>query len=102
MVLTVFRSRFSPDLSEEDRARYANDVEQLGGLAEDFPGFVSIKTYTAEDGERVSLVLFDSEEAQGAWANLPAHREVQARGRERYYAWYRIGVYTVGREYSWP
>lgn len=101
MVLTVFRSRLRPDLNDDDLARYQIELAEMRRLAEASPGFVSVKAFTADDGERVTLVRFDSEEHQRAWARNPHHVEAQRRGRDRYYAWYELGVYSEGRERRW-
>jgi heme-degrading monooxygenase HmoA len=61
-------------------------------LATAMPGFLSIKTFTAEDGERVSIVEFASEEAHRAWREHPEHRAAQELGRRKFYAEYRIQV----------
>ena len=61
------------------------------------PGFVSIKTFAADDGERISIVEFDSEAAHGAWRNHPEHREAQRLGRERFYDEFQIQVCTPVR-----
>jgi heme-degrading monooxygenase HmoA len=61
-------------------------------LASRQPGFVSIKTFAADDGERVSIVEFESEAAQAAWRAHPEHREAQRLGRERFYAEFEVVV----------
>ena len=49
--------------------------------AEGMPGFVSFKTFRADDGERVSVIEFASEEALRAWREHPEHRKAQELGR---------------------
>jgi heme-degrading monooxygenase HmoA len=66
------------------------------------PGFVSIKTFVADDGERVSIVEFASADAQQAWRQHPAHLEAQRLGREKFYSEYRIQVCMVERDYAMP
>ena len=56
------------------------------------PGYISHKGFTAEDGERVTIVEFESEDAHRAWAELPAHRKAQQLGRERFYSEFSIHV----------
>jgi hypothetical protein len=36
------------------------------------PGFGEIKAFTADDGERVSLVSFASPEEHAAWRRIPS------------------------------
>jgi heme-degrading monooxygenase HmoA len=94
MVMTVFRSRL--------RAENADEFYQLADtmmqLAEGMPGFISYKVYTSEDGERCSIVEFESQEQLLAWRNLPDHREAQRVGRDRYYERYTLHVTEPIRE----
>jgi len=59
------------------------------------PGFVDFKTFMGDDGERVSIVQFDSLEHHNAWRDDPEHRSAQRRGRDEFYAEYRIVVGEV-------
>ena len=94
MVITVFRSRLRAEHAEEFQARAARMLE----LARSMPGFVSYKLYTSEDGERCSIVEFESSEQLRAWREHPEHREAQRIGRERYYQEYRLHVAEVARQ----
>jgi heme-degrading monooxygenase HmoA len=96
MVIVVFRSR----LREEAREEYEQLVEEIDRLAEAMPGFLAKKTFTAPDGERASIIEFESEEALLAWRNHPRHLAAQQRGREAFYAWYRVQVCTPLRSYA--
>ena len=89
MIVTIFRSRLRP----EHQAEYSQ-------MAERMPGFVSIKTFSAPDGERVSIVEFESEAAHTAWREHPEHRIAQRLGRERFYSEFRIQVCRVERDYG--
>ena len=42
-------------------------------LAESMPGYVSHKDFTADDGERVTIVEFEHEEGLRAWRLNPEH-----------------------------
>ena len=66
------------------------------------PGFREFKTFTAEDGERISIAAFDGIESHDRWRDHPDHRAAQRRGREEFYAEYRISVAEVLREHSSP
>jgi heme-degrading monooxygenase HmoA len=89
MVLSVFRSRLRP----EHEAEFQALASRMMKLAEAMPGFVSYQVYVSADGERCSLVEFETAEQLRAWRDLPAHREAQRIGRERYYAEYRLQVF---------
>jgi heme-degrading monooxygenase HmoA len=98
MILTIFRSRLRP----EHLAEYEAMAHRMDDLAKTMPGFLSIKTFTAPDGERVSLVEFDSEENHHAWRQHPAHREAQRLGREKFYSEFQIQVCRVERAHGMP
>ena len=88
MVITLFRNRLRPD----DHAEYERWGKRMAELAAQQPGFVSFKTFAADDGERISVVEFETEAAQAAWRNHPEHREAQRLGRERFYSEFEVVV----------
>lgn len=96
MILTVFRSRLEPSHA----GAYREMTVRMREFAEGMPGFISFKTFAAEDGERVSLVEFESEETLRAWREHPEHRAAQALGRERFYSEYRVQVCSIERQYG--
>ena len=87
-IVVVFRSRLNAGVDAE----YEPEATRMVELASSMPGFCSIKTFTAEDGERVSVIEFESLAAEQAWRDHPEHRKAQARGRNEFYAGYRIQV----------
>ena len=88
-IVTVFRSRLRPDAEANGYHETADLMEER---ARAMHGFVSFKTFTADDGERVSIVEFDSTEHHNSWRDDPAHREAQRRGRDEFYTEYEISV----------
>lgn len=98
MVITIFRSCLRPEHNEE----YARWAAKIHAIAVQMPGFISIKTFTAEDGERVSIVEFESEETMLAWRNQPDHKQAQELGRKLFYSEYHIQVCRPIRDYSFP
>ena len=94
MIVTVFRSRLREGLREE----YVGLVERMVELARTMPGYLSHKGFFAEDGERVTIVEFESADAQRAWRMHPEHRDAQRKGREIYYEEYSIQMCEVVRE----
>jgi heme-degrading monooxygenase HmoA len=87
-VLTVFRSR----RRDESESTYHEVSEAMQAAARSVPGFVDFKTFTAEDGENVSLVTFASLESHQVWRNDQRHRQAQRQGREEFYVEYSIQV----------
>jgi heme-degrading monooxygenase HmoA len=88
VVITLFRSRLRPG----DHAEYERWGRRMAELAAEQPGFVSFKTFAADDGERISIIEFASEATQAAWHEHPEHREAQRLGRERFYSEFELVV----------
>lgn len=99
MVIVLFWSRMRDDLTPEVQALYQRTLARMRELAESSPGFVSHKTYTAVDGERVTIVAFDSRQSLAAWRDNTEHRAAQELGRSTFYRDYRVQVCAVDREY---
>ncbi len=85
---------FSVTVREEAKGpEYDETDERLYGIVSSMPGFVSYKSYTAEDGESIGVIRFESRAALEAWRDHPEHRAAQRRGREQhFYASYDIEV----------
>ena len=96
MILTVFRSR----LNEASREGYDQQVGITAALAEKAVGFLGHKMFVAEDGERITLVEFDSMENQRAWSLSSEHKLAAIAGRKGFYSHYTIQVCTVLRQSS--
>ena len=98
MVVTVFRSRVRP----ENAAEYMKMAAKMKELAEAMPGYLCHKGFVAEDGERVTIVEFESEEAQRAWSVHREHVDAKKKGRASFYLEYRVQICTVQRDSSFP
>jgi len=95
-VVVVFRSRLNVGVDAE----YEPEAARMEELAAAMPGFVAIKAFVADDGERASIIEFESLETEQAWRDHPEHRLAQERGRAEFYAGYRIQVCEVLRDRS--
>ena len=93
MIVTVFRHR----LNAEARDDYAALLTRIVELSKSIPGYVSQKRFTADDGERVTIVEFATEDGQQAWASHPEHVAAMRLGRERFYADFKVQVCDVRR-----
>ena len=87
MFLVVFRNRKRADI---DAAAYDADAERMEALACAQSGFISFKSYTADDGEVIALSEWISAEAARDWGSQPDHAVTQARGRAEYYQDYTL------------
>ncbi|MGB8650976.1 MAG: antibiotic biosynthesis monooxygenase [Mycobacteriales bacterium] len=97
-VVTVFRSRLRPESLHE----YGDTAALMSSLAEQMPGYVDHKAFTAEDGERVTVVTFADRASHDAWRSHAEHRVAQRRGREAYYATYSLQVADVTSVSTFP
>jgi heme-degrading monooxygenase HmoA len=88
-IVTVFRSRLRPDAEANG---YGELAARMEARARAMAGFVDFKTFRSEDGERVSIICFDTIEHHTAWREDPEHRAAQAKGREAFYSEYFISV----------
>ena len=90
-VVTVFRNRLRADA----QPAYGDELAVVADLARSMPGFVETKTFTADDGERCTVVTFADADAHAAWRDHPRHRQAQRNGVARYYEAYSIAVGTT-------
>jgi len=77
-------------------------ASRMSALAKEMPGYISHKGFVADDGERVTIVEFESEEAHRAWGAHPEHVAAKKKGRQDFYLEYRIQVCRVQRESAFP
>ena len=95
-IVTVFRNRLRPDNLDD----YSSTMQEIGALAVTMPGLVDVKTFTADDGERATIVTFADEATQRAWREQADHRVAQQQGRDAFYAEYSLQVCTTLRARS--
>lgn len=94
MLVILFRSK----LTAQAGADYDAMDATLFGLVKEQPGFVKVKSFKADDGERLTVVWWQDAETLRAWASLPIHRQAQETGRDRWYQYYDMEVTEVIRE----
>jgi len=95
-LVILFRSK----LTAEAGADYQAMDTELEGLVRQNPGFVDVKSYTAQDGERLTVVWWRDEESLTEWRNLARHREAQNTGRQKWYQYYKMDVARITRTKS--
>lgn len=94
MRVVVFRNRVRAGLEQQ----YGEHADRMYALAQSMPGFVSSKDFTADDGERVSIIEFESAEELEAWRVQTDHRAAQQQGRDEYYEEYSLQVCDLVRQ----
>jgi heme-degrading monooxygenase HmoA len=78
------------------------EYEQLGermyNIVSRIPGFLSVKSFNAADGEELTVFRFASEEALEAWRTHPEHVETMKRGHAEFYSSGFLQICKVIRE----
>ncbi len=92
-IVILFRSKLTPEAG----ADYKSMDDELQVLVRQNPGFIEAKSFTAADGERLTLVWWRDEQSLADWRNLMRHREAQETGRQKWYQYYDIDVATITR-----
>jgi heme-degrading monooxygenase HmoA len=93
MLVILFRSKLTPEAGQD----YNEMNDELEVLVRQNPGFIDVKSFKAEDGERLTVVWWRDKESLQQWRELPRHREAQATGRKKWYEYYKMEVATVER-----
>jgi heme-degrading monooxygenase HmoA len=97
MIVTVFRSRLNPGVQEE----YGPMAKRMSDLARTIPGYVSHKGFVAEDGERVTIVEFESEGALEEWRRHAEHARAKRQGIISFFSEYSLQICNVIRDRAW-
>jgi heme-degrading monooxygenase HmoA len=97
MIVTVFRSRRNPGVQEE----YASMAKRIGELALTIPGYCSHKGFVAEDGERVTIVEFETEAVLSEWSRHSGHSQAKRRGVGNFFSEYSFQICDVIRNRAW-
>ncbi|GGC24141.1 hypothetical protein GCM10011371_09780 [Novosphingobium marinum] len=87
MYLVVFRNRKRRDI---DRAAYDAEAAEMEQLSARQPGYLSFKSYVADDGEVVALSEWDTREAARQWGRHAEHAATKRRGVLQYYQSYTL------------
>lgn len=97
MVITIFGDVVVKAGMEEREERIA---DRLYSILEAMPGFISMKSYRADDGEELGVIRFDSRESLDEWMNEGAHAAAQKIGHEVYESFW-VQTAETYREYTW-
>jgi heme-degrading monooxygenase HmoA len=96
MVIVLFRSMLTEDAGDD----YAAMAEEMLARARTMPGFVDFKSFAANDGERLSVIRWESQETLRAWTDDLRHVIAQRLGRQKWYRYFRVEVAEVVRSYG--
>lgn len=86
----------------EHKQAYLDTAAEMKQLVASVPGFISVERFESlyESGKLLSLSFFEDEAAVAAWRNTLEHRAAQAKGRNEYFADYRLRIARVLRDYG--
>jgi heme-degrading monooxygenase HmoA len=87
MFLVVFRNRKRADI---DQAAYDAQAQRMETLAREQPGYLSFKSYAADDGEVVAVSEWADEGSARGWGRVAEHQAAQQQGRSLYYEEYTL------------
>lgn len=88
---------FTSTRTEGDHG-YAAMSQAMGALAARQPGYLGIES--ARDRVGITVSYWRDEQCARAWKQVAAHLVAQQRGREEWYADYRVRIATVQRDYT--
>src|SRR5260370_35656833 len=91
MLIILFRSKLTDQAGEDYQAMN----KEMESLVRQNPGFIDVKSYESEDGERLTVVWWRDEESLRQWRELMRHREAQQTGRAKWYEYYKMKVADV-------
>jgi heme-degrading monooxygenase HmoA len=94
MLVILFRSKLTATAGED----YGQMAAEMDAHARTFDGFIDVKAFLAEDGERLTVVWWRDEESLAVWRNDARHRFAQQTGRARWYEYYKMDVAQVIRQ----
>lgn len=77
---------------------YSDMAERMISLAQQQPGFLGIES--ARDDIGITVSYWTDLEAIKNWKQNMEHREAQKRGRENWYAAYKVRIAKVERDYE--
>ena len=96
MIICVSGGTAKPGMGEKLEQVFA----ELDATLHEMPGFISSQDVTAEDGEEINILRFETEEDLMRWRAEPGHASYMEAVSE-YYESYWVQTAIVHREYIW-
>lgn len=94
MIVILFRSKLTGAAGQD----YAEMNAFLAEYVKSQPGFVAVKSFKAEDGERLTVVWWRDRESLEQWRQDMRHVEAKKLGRQKWYEYYKIEIAEVFRQ----
>lgn len=93
---------FEVEPKDKYKQNYLDMAGELKPLLEAVDGFISVERFQSLTNEHkiLSLSFFRDETALKEWRNIEAHRRAQDKGRNVFFADYRLRIAGVIRDYG--
>src|SRR5437868_3971647 len=85
-VAVIFTSLRTPEHEDE----YHATAERMAELAPQQPGFLGVDSARGSDGVGITVAYYKTAADARAWKGQAEHAGAQRRGREKFYAMYRV------------
>jgi len=84
-------------------SKFESALKHMQEQVKQYDGFLGEAPCCRRDNEHkfVTLFYWRDRESMKAWREDPEHLEIQQLGREKIFAWYKIRVCELEREYEW-
>jgi len=79
---------------------YPKVATKISKLAMEQPGYVDEQSSRDENGFGVSVSFWETVEDAKNWKENAIHKNIQERGKNEWYEWYRVEVAEVQRSYE--
>ena len=91
------------ELQAGAESEFETALQQMQQQVRKYDGFLGEAPCRSLDDEKkiVSLFYWKDRQSIKAWREDPEHVKIQHLGRERIFAWYRVRVCEIEREYAW-
>jgi heme-degrading monooxygenase HmoA len=89
---------FTSERTPENEREYALMAARMDALAAEQPGYLGVDS--ARENIGITVSYWSDHDSIVAWKRNLDHLEAQRRGREVWYATYRVRVAKVEREYG--
>ncbi len=99
MIAVIVEFALQPDVEKEFETALAEMQERI----KRYDGFLGEEPYRSlnDDGTFVTIFYFRDRESVKAWRDDPDHVRIQQLGRDKLFAWYKVRIAELEREYGW-
>ncbi|HET7868961.1 MAG TPA: antibiotic biosynthesis monooxygenase [Actinomycetota bacterium] len=97
MIISLFGDTVVKPGKDNEDARLSKKLEPI---LRSMPGFISYKSYRADDGEEIGIIRMASREALDAWVHEGVHGSAQKVAEQIYHRFWVQSAETY-REYTW-